>query len=84
MTWARWIETAERHVGKTSSGRSMCLDGLPRHDQAFGGGPPLLWETMIFGPEGHELTGYQRRYTTRAAALEGHAQALALVRSAGN
>lgn len=45
-------------------------------DHAFGDGPPVLWETMIFGGE-HD--GYQRRYTTREAALDGHLAAMALV-----
>ena len=36
--------------------------------------PPRLWETIIFGgPE----DGYEKRYTNRAAAVRGHAAALA-------
>lgn len=38
----------------------------------FGGemaGPPILWETMIFGGP---LDGTQERYTSHAAALAGH------------
>jgi hypothetical protein len=39
-------------------------------DHNFGSnGPPVLWETMIFGgPQ----DGYQERYSSREAALEGH------------
>ena len=44
-------------------------------DHAFGGGSPVLWETMIFG--GNEE--YQERYTSRIAALQGHAKAVAIV-----
>lgn len=37
---------------------------------------PILWETMIFGGE-HD--GYQKRYTSKKAALAGHKKALKLV-----
>lgn len=40
------------------------------------GGPPLIFETMIFGGD---HAGEQWRYPTEAAALAGHDQALALV-----
>lgn len=36
---------------------------------------PLLWETMIFGGK-HD--GYVDRYSSRGAALKGHAKALEL------
>lgn len=45
-------------------------------DHGFGEGPPVLWETMIFGGK-HD--GEQWRYTSREDALAGHATALALV-----
>jgi hypothetical protein len=41
-------------------------------------GPPVLWETMIFGGSMDE---YQWRYTSRAAAEAGHAEAVTAVRS---
>lgn len=41
-------------------------------------GPPLLWETMVFGGP-FDLTG--RRYATRAEALIGHAEVVAQVRA---
>lgn len=44
----------------------------------FGEGPPLIFETMIFGGD-HD--GYTYRYATRAQALSGHARAVALVNS---
>ena len=46
-------------------------------DHSFGGGPPILFETMIFGGD-HD--GYQDRYATWEEAEEGHARALALVK----
>lgn len=42
------------------------------------GGPPILFETMIF--EGVH-NGYQERYSTWGQAVEGHARAVALVRA---
>jgi len=42
-------------------------------DHSFGYGPPVLFETMIFGgPE----DGYQERYTTWDEAVEGHKKAV--------
>ena len=41
-------------------------------DHAFGSGPPILWETMIFGGL---LDEFQERYATKAEALAGHQQA---------
>lgn len=44
----------------------------------FGDGPPLLFETMVFGPETwHD--DYCERYSTEAQAVAGHDQALAYV-----
>ena len=44
-------------------------------DHQYGDGPPLIFETMIFGGEHDE---YQWRYSTRAGAEAGHATACAL------
>ena len=34
----------------------------------FDGGPPVLWETMLFDTDEE----YQERYTSQAAAIRGH------------
>ena len=47
-------------------------------DHGFGEGPPLLWETMIFGGT-HDKD--QWRYSSRADAVAGHEAAVALVLS---
>ena len=44
-------------------------------DHNWGGGPPMIFETMIFGGAHDED---QWRYSTRAEAEEGHKRALAL------
>ena len=78
MEWARWFETATRTVAhdELDDGTrvSTVFLGL---DYGFGEGPPVLWETMIFGGE-HDDD--QWRYTSRESALEGHASALKLAR----
>ena len=45
-------------------------------DHAFMGGPPLLFETMIFGGE-HDQ--FQERYSTWEEAMAGHKKAVELV-----
>ncbi len=45
-------------------------------DHAYNDGPPILFETMIFGGE-HDQ--YQERYSTWDEAVAGHAHAMAMV-----
>jgi hypothetical protein len=49
-------------------------------DHNFGAGPPLIFETMVFGPEG----GFDvdcRRYSTEDQARTGHEDMLTLIRA---
>ena len=85
QTWAIWFEQAtadgsrvllhdrDERPGAPDVLVSTVFLGL---DHAFGSGPPLLWETMILGGV-HD--GYQRRYSTRDAAIAGHRVACALM-----
>ena len=74
LTWGRWFETADRHVAKTAISDEVNVStvflGL---DHSFGAGPPLLFETMIFGGE-HDQ--YQDRYETWKQAEAGHQKAV--------
>lgn len=83
--WADWMAAGDRIVAKTDVGElrvSTVFLGLD-HNFDFGHGPPVLWETMIFGaPAGSPLAGYQKRYTGQQAAVEGHAQAVVLALAA--
>ncbi len=77
--WGRWFEYSndQRIVGRTEVGDltiSTVFLGLD-HNWAFGG-PPLLFETMIF--RGAKALNYQKRYSTWAEAEEGHAHAITL------
>lgn len=76
LAWGRWFKTAERRImcDKLPNGTrvSTIFLGL---DHSFGGGSPILYETMVFGGA-HD--GYQERYTTKEEALLGHKRAVEL------
>lgn len=82
LKWGHWMETDARIIAQDT------IDGGPDDgvrvstvflglDHQFGKGPPILFETMIFGGEHHH---YQRRYHTWAEAVNGHAHALNLAK----
>lgn len=71
MRWAEWFETADRTVKWTKTEHhwiSTVFLGLDH--QHFGGGPPLVFETMSFEEEGDSV--HQDRYSTWAEAETGH------------
>ena len=80
MAWGTFMQNAERHVGDDHVGEIHVSTVFLGLDHSFGSknAPPVLWETMIFGGE-HDQ--YQERYTSRDAALKGHATALTMVTS---
>jgi hypothetical protein len=70
LTWARWFQTADRHVVETwlmpEVRVSTVFLGL---DHQLGTGPPLLFETMCF----QKGAGVQEwRYSTWEEAEDGH------------
>ncbi len=78
MKWAKWFETADRIVRKDTA--TVKLDGDPVGevrvstvflglDHSFGSGPPLLFETMVFGGA---LDQEQDRCSTWEAAEKMH------------
>lgn len=77
LTWGQWLEEDERrivrHQAFVVNGREIEVStvflGL---DHSFFGGPPVLWETRVFGKD----IDWQRRYTSREAAIEGHDEAV--------
>jgi hypothetical protein len=76
--WAQWMETNDRGVARDEPVPGVLVSTVFLGvDHAHLGGPPVLWETMIFGFENDE---YQERYTSKANALAGHAVALAIAR----
>ena len=69
----RWV------IGRTEvAGYQVSTVWLGLDHNLWGEGPPLIFETMIFGTG--PLADSCWRYPTRAAALAGHDQACALCR----
>lgn len=82
MTWAKWFERGERIVAKTGDHGakvqvSTVFLGL---DHQWGNGPPLVFETMIFGGE-HDQ--WQERCSTWEEAEAMHAKACELAGLSG-
>jgi len=69
MKWAQRFEKADRHVAMTEHNGIKVSTVFLGLDHAFGGGPPQLFETMIFGGEHDE---YQERCSTWEQAEEMH------------
>jgi hypothetical protein len=68
---------SDRHIGNTERDGIQVSTVFLGLNHSFGHiGPPVLWETMIFGSE---FDGEQERYTSRSAALAGHAAWVAKV-----
>jgi hypothetical protein len=81
LTWGRWLQEVEdNHVAHEEIGDtrvSTIFLGLDhRHS---GNGPPMLFETMIFGGM---LDGTRWRYSTWDDAETGHAMAVKKARAA--
>lgn len=78
MTWSKWFETADRHVANDKIGDVRISTVFLGIDHRFGDdGPPLIFETMIFGGA-HDQ--YQTRASTWDEAEKQHAEAMTLVR----
>lgn len=79
LTWAKAFEKENRIVAQDAVGDVMVSTvflGLDhRH---FDEGPPILWETMVFGGDNDQ---FQERYSSRKEALEGHARILDAVKA---
>lgn len=77
LKWAHWFEKADRHVAKDKFGKVQVSTVFLGIDHNFhANGPPVLFETMIFGGP-HDQ--YQERYSTKEDAIAGHRKAVALV-----
>ena len=72
LTWAKWFETASRRVAHDEQNGVRVSTVFLGLDHCFDGdGPPVLFETMIFGGE-HDQD--QERYCTWEEAEAGHAK----------
>jgi hypothetical protein len=77
MVWAQWFENFElRVVAQTQIGDRFVSTVFLGIDHNFGPtGPPLIFETMVFGPNRNEE--WMKRTATWDEALADHAAALA-------
>lgn len=83
QAWGVWFEQASRDGSRVV--KQDFIEGSPEPrvgvstvflglDHNFGlSGPPVLWETLVFGTS---CDGLMERYATREAALAGHARIL--------
>ena len=61
LEWARWFEGKDRKVARDEIGSVVVSTVFLGLDHSWAPGPPLLFETMIFGGEHDE---YQDRCST--------------------
>jgi hypothetical protein len=78
MEWAMLFEAGDREriVAQVEIGDVFVSTVFIGLDHNWGEGPPLVFETMIFGGE---FDQYQYRYSTWAEAEAGHAVAVGMV-----
>lgn len=68
--WAKFFDNASnRRVAEDTVGAAYVSTVFLGMNHSFGEGPPLWFETMIFGGKNDE---YQTRYSTWDQALAGH------------
>lgn len=79
LQWAQWYQTTDRHVAEDHLGDIHVSTVFLGLDHQWGDGPPLLFETMIFG--GRHNQKYQRRCSTWDEAVAQHAEAMAIAKS---
>lgn len=75
--WGRCFRSSDRIVKQEMINDVRVSTVFLGIDHQFGDGPPLLFETMIFGGEHDE---YQDRCSTWSEAVEMHNKACAIVR----
>lgn len=80
IEWSRQFETQDRRLRRTDVGKHYVSTVFLGSDHNWGDGPPLLFETMVFGP-GDLFDDECERCTTRAQAIAGHETMCQLVRA---
>jgi hypothetical protein len=74
--WNNWFAVADRTVAKDFIGDIEISTVFLGIDHSYFQGPPVLYETMIFGGK-HDQ--YLRRYSNKEQAIEGHIKAINIV-----
>lgn len=78
--WAEWFGSNDRTVARTDVNTLLISTVFLAIDHSFGGGTPVLFETMVFDDYGEfERLDYSttRRYHTWDEAVEGHNEVVA-------
>ena len=81
MTWARSFEKTDRVIEQTMIGDVKVSTVFLGLDHQFGSGPPLLFETMIFGGD-HDQD--QWRYATLGQAKTKHFRIVDAIKEGAN
>lgn len=76
-TWSDFLDGDGKRVGRTEVGEASVSTVFLGVDHSFGDGPPLWFETMIFGGPFDQETW---RYTTWAEAEAGHGRIVGALR----
>ena len=87
MQWAKLVENFDyKVVAQTEVGFDRVSTIWLGLNHNWWGGPPLIFETMIFWfcPDQHDDEQECWRYPTEEAALAGHDQAVAYVKEHAN
>jgi len=77
LSWGKEYEKQDRKVAQNKIGDANISTVFLALDHNWGEGPPILFETMVFGGK-HDQ--YQERYSTWEEAEAGHAKALKMVK----
>lgn len=75
-TWAKALERMDRRVAETFVGKVRVSTVFIGLDHQFGNGPPLLFETMVFGGE---FDDWQERCSTWEQALAQHERTVKMI-----
>ena len=81
IKWAQWFEGDKRRVELTKVGEVEVSTVFLGVDHQWAQGPPLLFETMVFGGD---LDEEQVRYGTMDEAKAGHAAMVGRVKAEYN
>jgi len=80
LEWAQWYEKSDRQVARDDIDTVVVSTVFIGLDHQFGDGPPLLFETLVFGGK---LDGQMDRYSTWDEATAGHIAMMVRVQLAG-
>lgn len=84
ISWAKWFENFDnRRIAATHVGDLRVSTVFLGLDNGFGSGPPILWETMVFGPTGEPLHEHTSQYSSHSEALKAHAELVAALQDLG-